>query len=192
MNKLDLESKKLVSDNISKIKELFPNVVTEGENGLVIDFDLLKHELSSDIVEGVKERYQLTWPGKKEAINNANTPTNKTLRPLKDKSVDFDKTNNIYIEGDNLEVLKVLCESYVNKVNCIYIDPPYNTGENFIYNDSFYKDKHTELYDSGLIDELGNKFISNSRSNGKFHSDWLKMMYSRLKISHNFLKHDGV
>ena len=127
MYKLDMESKDIVNENIEKISELFPNVIVESEKGKSIDFDLLKQELSKEIVEGNKEKYQLTWPGKKESIVNANTPCNKTLRPLKEKSVDFENTQNIYIEGDNLEALKILQESYLNKIKCIYIDPPYNT-----------------------------------------------------------------
>ena len=192
MNKLDMESKDIVNENIEKIAELFPNVIVESENGKSIDFDLLKQELSREIVEGNKEKYQLTWPGKKEAIVNANTPCNKTLRPLKEKSVDFENTKNIYIEGDNLEVLKILQESYLNKIKCIYIDPPYNTGNDFIYNDNFDKSINQELKESGQIDENGDKLIANNESNGRFHSDWLSMMYSRLKLSRNLLKEDGL
>ena len=157
-----------------------------------INFDLLKQELSSSIVEGNKEKYQLTWPGQKEAILNANTPTTKTLRPLREKSVNFENTKNIYIEGDNLEVLKILQESYLNKIKCIYIDPPYNTGNDFIYNDNFDKKANEELLSSGQIDEEGNKLVSNNQSNGRFHSDWLSMMYSRLKLARNLLREDGV
>lgn len=191
MNKLKMESIDIVKDNIDKIGELFPNVIVESENGKTIDFDLLKQELSNEIVEGNKEKYQLTWPGKKEAILNANTPTKKTLRPIREKSVDFDNTKNIYIEGDNLEALKILQESYLGKIKCIYIDPPYNTGNDFVYNDNFNKDKDTELEESGQIDEEGNKLITNSSTNGRFHSDWLSMMYSRLKLSRNLLTNDG-
>ena len=189
MNKLDMESKNIINENIQKISKLFPNVIVESEKGKSIDFDLLKQELSKEIVEGNKEKYQLTWPGKKESIINANTPINKTLRPLKEKSVSFDNTKNIYIEGDNLEALKILQESYLNKIKCIYIDPPYNTGNDFIYNDKFIN--KSELEDSGQIDEYKNKLISNSESNGRFHSDWLSMMYSRLKIARNLLTEDG-
>ena len=192
MNKLDMESKDIVNENIEKISELFPNVIVESEKGKSIDFDLLKQELSKEIVEGNKEKYQLTWPGKKEAILNANTPCNKTLRPVKGKSVDFENTKNIYIEGDNLEVLKILQESYLNKIKCIYIDPPYNTGNDFIYNDKFSTDFQNELKESGQIDEYNNKLVANSESNGRFHSDWLSMIYSRLKLSKNLLKNDGV
>ena len=191
MNKLDMESKNIVNENIQKISELFPNVIVESNDGKTIDFELLKQELSKDIVEGVKEKYQLTWPGKKEAIVNANTPSKKTLRPVKEKSVDFDNTQNIYIEGDNLEVLKILQESYLNKIKCIFIDPPYNTGSDFIYDDNFSKDLNMELVDSGQMDEDGIKLVSNTDSNGRFHSDWLSMIYSRLKLAKNLLTDDG-
>ena len=191
MNKLDMESKDIVNENIQKISELFPNVIVESNDGKVIDFDLLKQELSKDIVEGIKEKYQLTWPGKKEAIVNANTPSKSTLRLLKEKSVDFDNTQNIYIEGDNLEVLKILQESYLNKIKCIFIDPPYNTGSDFIYDDNFSKDLNMELVDSGQMDENGIKLVSNTDSNGRFHSDWLSMIYSRLKLAKNLLTDDG-
>lgn len=192
MNKLDMESKDIVDENIQKISELFPNVIVESDTGKTIDFDLLKQELSKDIVDGVKEKYQLTWPGKKEAIVNANTPSKNTLRPVKEKSVDFDNTQNIYIEGDNLEVLKILQESYLNKIKCIYIDPPYNTGNDFIYNDKFKKDIDEELLESGQIDEEGNRMVTNNQSNGRFHSDWLSMMHPRLKLARNLLTDDGV
>ena len=192
MNKLDMESKDIVDENIQKISELFPNVIVESNDGKTIDFDLLKQELSKDIVEGVKEKYQLTWPGKKEAIVNANTPSKNTLRPVKEKSVEFDNTQNIYIEGDNLEVLKILQESYLNKIKCIYIDPPYNTGNDFIYNDKFKKEICEELLESGQVDEEGNRMVTNNQSNGRFHSDWLSMMYSRLKLARNLLTDDGL
>ena len=192
MNKLDMETVDIVEDNIEKIRSIFPNVVVESEKGKSIDFDLLKQELSKEIVEGSKEKYQLTWPGKKEAIVIANTPTQNTLRPVREKSVDFENTKNIYIEGDNLEALKILQESYLGKIKCIYIDPPYNTGSDFIYKDNFKKSSEEELEDSGQIDEEGNRMVSNSQSNGKFHSDWLSMMYSRLKLARNLLANDGV
>lgn len=188
IHKLDMKSKDIVEDNISKISELFPDCINEGK----IDFDMLKQELSKDIIEDGKERYQLTWVGKKEAIVNANTPCNKTLRPVKEKSVDFDKTKNIYIEGDNLEVLKILQESYLNKVSIIYIDPPYNTGNDLIYNDRFTNSEEDELLETGQIDEVGNKMITNSNSNGRYHSDWLSMIYPRLKLARNLLKKDGL
>src|SRR5574344_1623339 len=192
MNKLDMESVNIVDENIEKIGELFPDTIVESEKGKSIDFNLLKQELSKVVVDDSKEKYQLTWPGKKEAISTANTPTTKTLRPLKDKSVDFDNTQNIYIEGDNLEALKILQESYLNKIKCIYIDPPYNTGNDFIYNDKFKRDESKELSESGQTDDENNKLIANQSSNGRFHSDWLSMMYPRLKIARNLLTKDGI
>ena len=191
MNRLDMESKNIVSSNIEKIKKLFPSVITEIDGKEVIDFDSLKQELSDVIFDEKKERYQLTWPGKKEAIVNANTPSKNTLRPLKEKSMKFENTKNVYIEGDNLEVLKILQESYLNKIDCIYIDPPYNTGNDFIYNDRFEKDKNTELEESGQLDDKGFKMISNTEGNGRFHSDWLSMMYSRIKLARNLLAPSG-
>ena len=192
MNKLDMKSENIIDDNIEYIREKFPNVVVESEKGYAIDFNVLKQELSDVIVDETKEKYQLTWPGKKEAIVTANTPTTKTLRPVREKSVNFDTTENIYIEGDNLEALKILQESYLGKIKCIYIDPPYNTGNDFIYKDKFNKDSNHELLDSGQIDEDGNRLITNTHSNGKFHSDWLSMMYPRLKLARNLLSNDGV
>lgn len=198
MDKLDLQSKEIVKENIDKIGELFPNVVVESEKGKSIDFDLLKQELTDILIEGNKEKYQLTWPGKKESILAANTPINKTLRPSKEESVDFDKTENIYIEGDNLEVLKLLQESYLNKIKCIYIDPPYNTGNDFIYKDNFKRTSEEELLESGQIDEEGNRLVSedfmkiNPSSQGRYHSDWLSMIYSRLKLARNLLTDDGM
>lgn len=192
MNKLDMKSENIINDNIKYIKKKFPNVVVESENGYAIDFNALKQELSDIVVDDTKEKYQLTWPGKKEAIVTANTPTTKTLRPVKEKSVNFDTTENIYIEGDNLEALKILQESYLGKIKCIYIDPPYNTGNDFIYNDNFKKDSNQELIDSGQIDEEGNRLVANNQSNGRFHSDWLSMIYMRLKLSRNLLADDGM
>lgn len=186
MNKLKMCSMDIASKNIEKIKDLFPNCISEGK----IDFNMLKQELSKDIIEDGKERYQLTWNGKKEAIVNANMPCNKTLRPQKEKSINFENTKNIYIEGDNLEVLKLLHESYLNKIKCIYIDHPYNTGNDFIYRDKFIN--NDELKESGQIDEYNNRLITNNDSNGKFHSDWLSMMYQRIKIARDLLKEDGV
>jgi len=197
MKKLSMKSVDLTQKNIEKIAELFPNVITEvrDENGKLkraIDFELLKQELSDIVVEGDKERYQLMWPGKKQAILNANTPIDKTLRPVKEDSVDWDTTQNLYIEGDNLEVLKLLQESYLNKIKCIYIDPPYNTGKDFIYKDDFKESTEEYLEESGQVDEEGNRLFQNTESNGRFHSDWLTMMYSRLKIARNLLRDDGV
>ena len=192
MNRLDMKSKNNVDFNVSRIADLFPNVIKENGNEKLIDFDALKQELSECIIDDKKEKFELTWPGKKEAILNANRPSKNILRPLKDKSKNFDVTKNIYIEGDNLDVLKILQESYLGKIKCIYIDPPYNTGNDFIYNDYFDKNAENELFDSGQIDELGNRLITNTQSNGRFHSDWLNMMYPRLKLSRNLLTRDGL
>ncbi|MFD1135614.1 site-specific DNA-methyltransferase [Paenibacillus urinalis] len=197
MNKLRMKSTDITQVNIYNIAQLFPGVITEArdEHGMVqraVDFDLLKQELSNFLVEGDKERYQLTWPGKKEAILTANSPTDKTLRPMSEISVDWDNTQNIYIEGDNLEVLKILQESYLNKVKCIYIDPPYNTGNDFIYKDDFRESVSEYLEESNQIDESGNRLVPNPITYGRFHSDWLTMIYSRLKIARNLLREDGV
>ena len=187
-----MQSPNIVSQNIEKIAELFPNCVTEGEKGKVIDFDLLRQELSEDIVSGTKERYRLEWPGKKEAIVTANLPTTKTLRPVREDSVDFDNTENIYIEGDNLEVLKILQESYLNRLKLVYLDPPYNTGKDLIYKNDYSQDDKEYLIDSGAVDEHGLKVIRNSDTNGKYHSNWLTMMYPLLKLSRNLLMKDGL
>ncbi|MEY8415973.1 site-specific DNA-methyltransferase [Tissierella praeacuta] len=197
MDKLNMKSKDMTKDNIEKIERLFPNVITEikdkdGNITKAIDFELLQQELSGEIVEGNKERYQLTWPGKKEAILMGNTPINKTLRPVKEDSVDWDNTENLYIEGDNLEVIKLLQESYLNKIKCIYIDPPYNTGKDFVYRDNFTQDKDEYLEESGQVDEEGNRLFLNTDANGRYHSDWLTMMYTRLKLARNLLSEDGV
>lgn len=187
--------------NIEKIGQLFPNCLTEriNENGKLekaIDFDKLKQELSKEIVEGNQERYQFTWPGKREAMRLANTPSNMTLRPDRESSVDFDNTENLYIEGDNLEVLKLLRENYLGKVKMIYIDPPYNTGNDFVYEDDFSETTGEFRDKSGMFDESGNmlldKYSVNSESNGRFHTDWLNMMYPRLKVAKDLLREDGV
>ncbi|UOE37473.1 site-specific DNA-methyltransferase [Chryseobacterium oryzae] len=191
-HKLDLQSTDITSLNIEKIATLFPNCVTETADGKKIDFDLLKQELSNEIVEGNKERYRLEWPGKREAIVTANIPTTNTLRPVREDSVDFDTTENIYIEGDNLEVLKLLQESYLNKIKMIYIDPPYNTGKDFVYKDNFTKDGEEELFESGQKDEYNQRLVANPVTNGRYHSDWLSMMYPRLKLARNLLTEDGV
>lgn len=191
-DKLDMKSPDLVNQNIEKLAELFPNCVTESAEGKAIDFDLLKQELNHAVVEGNKERYRLEWPGKREAIVTANLPTTKTLRPVREDSVDFDNTENIYIEGDNLEVLKLLQESYLGKIKMIYIDPPYNTGNDFVYKDNFAKDKDEELFESGQKDELSQRLVANPETSGRYHSDWLSMMYPRLKLARNLLKDDGV
>lgn len=192
MDKLDMESKNIIENNISKIAELFPSAIKELNNKLLVDFDELKQELSDVLLDDKKEKYELTWPGKKEAYILSNSRTKNTLRPLKNKSNNFELAENIYIEGDNLEALKIIQESYLNKIKCIYIDPPYNTGNDFIYNDNFGKSNYEELLDSGQIDEFGNRLVSNTQTNGRFHSDWLSMMYSRLKIARNLLREDGV
>ena len=194
---LDMHSPNLVDDNVQKIMALFPNCITESEdeNGNLkkaVDFDLLRQELSQSLVEGGQERYRLDWPGKRQAILEANSPIAKTLRPARDESVNFDTTENLFIEGDNLEALKLLQESYLGQVKMIYIDPPYNTGNDFIYEDDFAEDTASFLERSEQLDEEGNRLVTNTESNGRFHSDWLTMMYSRLKLARNLLKDDGV
>ncbi|HBQ28928.1 MAG TPA: site-specific DNA-methyltransferase [Desulfotomaculum sp.] len=197
MEKLKLMTEDLVQENIEKLAEVFPGVITEardekGDLVKAVDFELLKQELSDRVVEGDRERYQLTWPGKKEAVLMANMPINKTLRPVKEESVDWENTGNLYIEGDNLEALKILQESYLNKIKCIYIDPPYNTGKDFIYKDNFKQSREEYLAESGQVDDDGNRLFQNTESNGRFHSDWLSMMYPRLKLARNLLREDGV
>lgn len=196
-----MHTQDLADANIEKIGQLFPNCLTEriNENGkpeMAIDFDKLKQELSKEIVEGNQERYQFTWPGKREAMRLANTPSNMTLRPDRESSVDFDNTENLYIEGDNLEVLKLLRENYLGKVKMIYIDPPYNTGNDFVYEDDFSQTTEEFKDKSGMFDENGNmildKYSVNSESNGRFHTDWLNMMYPRLKVARELLTEDGV
>ncbi|HEC0080333.1 TPA: site-specific DNA-methyltransferase [Acinetobacter baumannii] len=196
-DQLKMHSPNLVDTNIEKIAALFPNCVTEtqGENGELkkaIDFDLLKQELSQVIVAGEQERYRLDWVGKKESILTANAPIAKTLRPCREESVNFDTTENLFIEGDNLEALKLLQENYLGKVKMIYIDPPYNTGNDFIYEDDFAESTNDFFERSNQTDDEGNKLVANTDSNGRFHSDWLSMMYSRLKLARNLLKDDGV
>lgn len=190
--KLDLTSPNLVNENFEKLAQLFPNCVTESADGKAIDFDLLKQELSYAVVEGNKERYRLEWPGKREAIVTANLPTTKTLRPVREDSVDFDNTENLYIEGDNLEVLKLLQESYLGKIKMIYIDPPYNTGKDFVYKDNFTQDSEAYKEESGQKDEYNQRLQSNPDTSGRYHSDWLSMMYPRLKLARNLLTDDGV
>ena len=182
--------------NIAKLAALFPNCVTEStdEDGKLkkaIDFDLLRQELSTSIVEGPQERYHLNWPGKREALLTANAPIAKTLRPCREESVNFDKTGNLFIEGDNLDALKLLQENYLGKVKMIYIDPPYNTGNDFIYCDKFNTTQAAYQLESGQRDQLGGKLVANTESNGRFHSDWLSMMFPRLKLARNLLKDDG-
>jgi adenine-specific DNA-methyltransferase len=192
IDKLDLRTPDFVSANIEKLAALFPHCVTESADGKKIDFDLLQQELCNDIVDGNRERYRLEWPGKREAIVTANMPTTKTLRPVREDSVDFDNTENLYIEGDNLEVLKLLQESYFGKIKMIYIDPPYNTGNDFVYKDNFATDRETELFESGQIDEYNRRMVANPETSGRYHSDWLTMMYPRLKLARNLLTDDGV
>ena len=184
MDKLKMHTPDMTQDNIARIRELFPNCVTEakdrnGNLSLAVDFDALRQELSNSIVEGERERYQLDWPGKKEAKFAANAPIAKTLRPCREESVDFDTTQNLFIEGDNLDALKLLQESYLGRVKMIYIDPPYNTGNDFIYKDDFAKNTDEYLERSNQKDERG-RLVANTESNGRFHSDWLSMMYPRL------------
>ena len=186
-----------VQDNISRIAELFPECITEVNDQMggvkrSIDFDKLRQLLSSDIVEGNEERYQFTWPDKRKAILAANAPINATLRPCPEESVDFDTTQNLYIEGDNLDVLKCLKETYLHKVKMIYIDPPYNTGNDFVYEDDFAESASEYLANSGQFDEQGNRLVTNTESNGRFHTDWLNMIYPRLKVARDFLTEDGV
>lgn len=192
VEKLDMKSPDFVNENINKLAELFPNCVTESADGKAIDFDLLRQELNHEVVEGAKERYRLDWPGKREAIVTANIPCTKTLRPVREDSVDFDNTENIYIEGDNLEVLKLLQESYLNKVKMIYIDPPYNTGKDFVYRDNFTMDSAEWAEISEQKDEYNRRLEVNPDTAGRYHSDWLSMMYPRLKLARNLLTDDGV
>lgn len=197
MNHLKMHSLNKIDENVSKIAQLFPNCVTEAkdENGEIthkIDFDMLKQELSTSIVEGREERYQFTWPDKKQAILTANAPINKTLRPCREESVNFDTTENLYIEGDNLDVLKLLQETYLGKIKMIYIDPPYNTGNDFVYEDDFAQDASDYIANSGQTDEEGNRLVANTENNGRFHTDWLNMMYPRLKLARDLLTDDGV
>ncbi|MBO5579348.1 MAG: site-specific DNA-methyltransferase [Prevotella sp.] len=197
MDKLNMQTTNIVDENIKRIGELFPNCLTErlndeGKPEMAIDFDQLRQELSKDIVEGSEERYQFTWPDKRNAIRLANAPTTDTLRPCREESVDFDTTQNLYIEGDNLQVLKLLRENYLGKVKMIYIDPPYNTGNDFVYNDDFSQTTGEYMHNSGQEDEEGNRLVANTESNGRFHTDWLNMIYPRLKVAKDLLSEDGV
>ena len=201
MEKLKMQTADMAEKNIEILGQLFPNCLTEKKNDegklvRAIDFDKLRQELACEVVEGAEERYQFTWPDKRAAIRLANAPTNKTLRPCREESVDFDNTENLYIEGDNLEVLKLLRENYLGKVKMIYIDPPYNTGNDFVYNDDFAMGATEFKAQSGLFDEEGHYMVDpmvlNTESNGRFHTDWLNMMYSRLKIARDFLSDDGI
>lgn len=197
MEHLNMQSMDKVAANVAKIRELCPNCVTErinneGKLEHAIDFDMLKQELSDHVVDGLQERYQFTWPDKRKAILAANAPINKTLRPCREESVDFDNTENLYIEGDNLEVLKLLQETYLGKVKMIYIDPPYNTGNDFVYNDDFKQSSDEYVENSGQLDDEGNRMVTNTESNGRFHTDWLNMMYPRLKLAKDLLSDDGI
>lgn len=197
MEHLNMQSMDKVAANVAKIRELFPNCVTErinkeGKLEHAIDFDMLKQELSDHVVDSLQERYQFTWPDKRKAILAANAPINKTLRPCREESVDFDNTENLYIEGDNLEVLKLLQETYLGKVKMIYIDPPYNTGNDFVYNDDFKQSSDEYVENSGQFDDERNRLVANTESNGRFHTNWLNMIYPRLKLAKDLLSDDGV
>lgn len=215
MDKLRMQTVNKADENFKKLAEMFPNAVTEAidENGKVvraIDKDMLMQEISCEVVEGNEERYQFTWPDKKKSVLLANAPINKTLRPVRDDettptgadsegkpycssgSVNFDNTENLYIEGDNLEVLKLLQETYLGKIKMIYIDPPYNTGNDFVYADNFAQTSEEYFAVSGMYDDYGNRLFTNSDSNGRFHTDWLNMIYPRLKLAKDLLTDDGV
>lgn len=216
MDKLKMQTVNKANENFKKLAELFPNAVTEtidettGEVVRAIDKDVLMQEISCKVVDGNEERYQFTWPDKKKSVLLANAPINKTLRPVRDDeteptgedseakpycssgSVDFDNTENLYIEGDNLEILKLLQETYLGKIKMIYIDPPYNTGNDFVYEDDFAQSTDEYLENSGQFDEDGNRMVQNTESNGRFHTDWLNMIYPRLKLAKDLLRDDGV
>lgn len=197
MDKLRMQTANKADENFKKLAAMFPDAVTEtiNENGEVvraIDKDVLMQEISCKVVDGNEERYQFTWPDKKKSVLLANAPINKTLRPCREESVDFDTTENLYIEGDNLEVLKLLQETYLGKIKMIYIDPPYNTGNDFVYEDDFAQSTDEYLANSGQFDEEGNRMVQNTESNGRFHTDWLNMMYPRLKLAKDLLSEDGV
>ena len=197
MDKLKMHTPNKADENFKKLAELFPNAVTEtiDENGEVvraIDKDVLMQEISCTVVDGNEERYQFTWPDKKKSVLLANAPINKTLRPCREESVNFDTTENLYIEGDNLEVLKLLQETYLGKIKMIYIDPPYNTGNDFVYEDDFAQSTEEYMANSGQFDEDGNRLVKNLDSNGRFHTDWLNMIYPRLKLAKDLLSDDGI
>lgn len=197
MDKLKMQTVNKADENFKKLAAMFPNAVTEtiDENGEVvraIDKDVLMQEISCKVVDGNEERYQFTWPDKKKSVLLANAPINKTLRPCREESVDFDNTDNLYIEGDNLEVLKLLQETYLGKIKMIYIDPPYNTGNDFVYEDDFAQSTDEYLSNSGQFDEETNRLVQNTETNGRFHTDWLNMIYPRLKLAKDLLSDDGV
>ena len=196
MDKLKMQTANKADENYRKLAELFPNAVTEtidknGEVVRAIDKDVLMQEIAVKVVDGREERYQFTWPDKKESVLLANAPISKTLRPCREESVDFDNTENLYIEGDNLEVLKLLQETYLGKIKVIYIDPPYNTGNDFVYEDDFAQSTEEYLANSGQFDEDGNRMVQNTESNGRFHTDWLNMIYPRLRLAKDLLADDG-
>lgn len=202
MDKLRMQTANKADENFRKLAAMFPNAVTETITGYdangkaivdrAIDKDVLMQEIACTVVDGNEERYQFTWPDKKKSVLLANAPINKTLRPCREESVDFDTTENLYIEGDNLEVLKLLQETYLGKIKMIYIDPPYNTGNNFVYEDDFAQSTEEYLAGSGQFDEDGNRMVQNTESNGRFHTDWLNMIYPRLRISKDLLADNGV
>lgn len=197
MDKLKMHTPNKADENFKKLAAMFPNAVTEtiNENGEIvraIDKDVLMQEISCTVVDGKEERYQFTWPDKKKSVLLANAPINKTLRPCREESVDFDTTENLYIEGDNLEVLKLLQETYLGKIKMIYIDPPYNTGNDFVYEDDFAQSAEEYLANSGQFDEDGSRMVQNTESNGRFHTDWLNMIYSRLRLAKDLLATNGV
>ena len=196
MEKLKMMSMDKTQMNIQKIKEQFPNAVTEvlrnGKPAFAVDFDVLKQELSDALIDEREERYQFIWPDKRKSVLLANSPISATLRPCREESVNFDTTQNLYIEGDNLDVLKLLQETYLGKIKMIYIDPPYNTGNDFVYEDDFAKSADEYIDNSGQFDEQGNRLFQNTESNGRFHTDWLNMMYPRLKVAKDLLSDDGV
>lgn len=197
MNKMKMQTSDIADENFRKLAALFPDAVTEtvnadGEVVRAIDKDMLMQDISATVVEGNEERYQFTWPDKRKAIRLASSPIAATLRPCREESVNFDTTENLYIEGDNLDVLKLLRETYLGKVKMIYIDPPYNTGNDFVYEDDFSESAEDYAGRSGNYDDQGNRMVQNTDSNGRFHTDWLNMIYPRLKVAKDLLAEDGV
>ena len=192
-----MHSPNIVEENITRIREMFPHCVIEARDGAgnlrkLVDFEKLQQELSHIVIDGMQERYHLNWPGKREAVLTANAPIAKTLRPVLEESIDFDTTRNLFIEGDNLDALKMLQETYLGRIKMIYIDPPYNTGSDFIYEDDFAQETEEYLRSSNQKDDEGNRLSANTSANGRFHSDWLSMMYPRLRLARNLLRDDGV
>ena len=201
-DKLKMQTENIADKNYEILSKMFPNALTETITGYdddgkpivgrAIDADVLRQEISCNVVEGKDERYQFTWPEKKKAVLLANAPIDKTLRPCRQESVDFDNTENLYIEGDNLEVLKLLHETYLGKVKMVYIDPPYNTGNDFVYEDDFTQSMDEYRENSGQFDDDSNRLVKNMDSNGRFHTDWLNMIYPRIKLAKDLLAEDGV